>query len=192
MASTTPLVTTRNRSEDMYVEIAAALVEERPIRDLVSQRVLEGVLDLGKEARLVEELAGLQPDEPGAEYVRIEAADGLEEWQRHVLSDGGSRLQQMLVRHRKAIDARRQDRLDRGRHLRRRERSGQAMRAVLAGEHAVLDQRPHALLEEERVTLGALNKQPLERLQGRMVAQETRQERASALGRQRIQAELAV
>ena len=87
-----------HRLEDVRVEVAAALVEERPVRDLVGQRVLEGVLDLGEEARLVEELAGLQADEPVAEHVRVEPADGLQEWQRHVLPDGGGRLQQMLVR----------------------------------------------------------------------------------------------
>ena len=31
-------------------------VQERAVGDLVSQRVLEGVLEIGKEARLVDEL----------------------------------------------------------------------------------------------------------------------------------------
>ena len=91
-----------------------------------------------------------------------------------------------------AIDARGQDRLDRGRHLRRLERPGQAMRTALAGERAVLDQRSHALLEEERVALGAFHEQALERLQRRVATQKARQQRLGALGRQRIEAELAV
>ena len=98
----------------------------------------------------------------------------------------------MLVREGKAIDARGQDRLDRGRHLHRLERPGQAMRAALAGERTALDQRSHALLEEERVAFGTFHEQALQRLQRRVAAQETHQERLGALGRQRIQAELTV
>jgi len=43
------------------VEGAASLVEQALVRHLVREGVLEGVLDLGKEARLVEELGPLEP-----------------------------------------------------------------------------------------------------------------------------------
>jgi hypothetical protein len=33
---------------------------QAPVRDLLGQRVLEGVLEIGEELRLVEELGGLQ------------------------------------------------------------------------------------------------------------------------------------
>ena len=42
----------------------AALPEETAVGDLVRERVLERVLPLGEEARLVEELGRLEPPQP--------------------------------------------------------------------------------------------------------------------------------
>ena len=47
----------------------------------------------------------------------------------------------------------------------RLDRPGQTIGAALPDERPRLDQRPHALLEEERVALGPLDQQSLERLQ---------------------------
>src|SRR6266567_1629150 len=52
--------------DDSGVEGAAARLEQASIRDLVRQRVLEGVLDVGEEARLVQELRGSQVREAAA------------------------------------------------------------------------------------------------------------------------------
>ena len=55
-----------------------------------------------------------------------------------------------------------------------------------------LDQRPHALLEEERVALGALDQQPLERRERWGRRRAARPAVLGALRRQRVEAELAV
>ena len=49
---------------DAGVQGALPLVEQAPVRDLVRERVLERVLEVREEPRLVEELRGLQVREP--------------------------------------------------------------------------------------------------------------------------------
>jgi len=52
------------------VESAPAVLKEASLGQLVSQRVLEGVLDVGEQARLVQELGRLQPGEALRQRVR--------------------------------------------------------------------------------------------------------------------------
>jgi hypothetical protein len=40
------------------------LVEQAAVGDLVRERVLEGVFEIGEQRRLVQELRGLQPPQP--------------------------------------------------------------------------------------------------------------------------------
>src|SRR5262249_14164750 len=48
---------------DLAVETATPVLEQTPIGDLVGEGVFEGVLEVREEARLVQELAGLEvPD----------------------------------------------------------------------------------------------------------------------------------
>ena len=67
------------------------------VRDLVGERVLEGVLGIGRHARLVQELGGLQAVEPAAHCLVREIGDGLEQRSRHVLSDDGGDLEEVPV-----------------------------------------------------------------------------------------------
>src|SRR5262249_57073790 len=53
-----------DRLDDVGVERPPPLLEQAAVGDFVGERVLEGVLEVGKEARLVEELGGLQMAEP--------------------------------------------------------------------------------------------------------------------------------
>ena len=53
------------------------LLHEAPIDDLMSQGVLEGVFRLGKEARLVEELGGLEVREAVLQCRLGQLGDGL-------------------------------------------------------------------------------------------------------------------
>jgi len=46
--------------DDPGVGRTAAVAELAPVRDLVGQRVFEGVFEVGEETRLVEELGGLE------------------------------------------------------------------------------------------------------------------------------------
>ena len=52
-----------HRVNDSRVEITPSLADQASVGDFVGQRVLEGVLELREEARLVEELGGLEPRE---------------------------------------------------------------------------------------------------------------------------------
>jgi hypothetical protein len=52
--------------DDAGMEGAPPLLEQRLVGDLLGERMLEGILVLGEEARLVEELRGLQMGEAQA------------------------------------------------------------------------------------------------------------------------------
>ena len=54
---------------DPRVERPPALVEQAAVGHLVGERVLERVLEVGEEARLVEELGGLEMGEPSAQLL---------------------------------------------------------------------------------------------------------------------------
>ena len=55
-----------HRIHDARVERASPLLEEAPVGHLVGEGMLERVLEVGEEPRLVEELSGLEPvREPG-------------------------------------------------------------------------------------------------------------------------------
>ena len=80
-----------------------------------------------------------------------------------------------------AIDARGEDGLDRRRHLDARGGPVEPVRAGLADEGARLHERPHALLEEERVALRPRDEERRER-RGRWVgAEEGPEQRVGAL-----------
>ena len=72
----------------------------------------------------------------------------------------------------KPVDARRQHRLHRGRHLDTRERLGQAVGPLAADQHLRFHQGAHTLLQEERVALGALDQALLERREAGVVPQQ--------------------
>jgi hypothetical protein len=77
----TPLDRERfQRLHDASVEEAPPLVREILIGDLLGEGVLEGgVLALGKEARLIEELSGLQVSETVPDLLLRLLGDGLQE-----------------------------------------------------------------------------------------------------------------
>ena len=98
----------------------------------------------------------------------------------------------MLDRRRQPVDARGEHGLDGGRHLDRVQSFREPERAALAGDHAGLDERPHALLEKERIALGPVEEQALERLQRTARPQQCVEQRRRALGREGIDPELGV
>ena len=49
------------------MQLASPLHEQTPVGDLEGQRVLEGVLGVGEQARLVEELGSLELRQPRVE-----------------------------------------------------------------------------------------------------------------------------
>src|SRR5215510_9705909 len=118
--------------------------------------MIEGVLQFRKEACLVHELGGLQTAETPAERIFIEVSDAEEEGEGHVGADYRRRLQQPFVLRGKSIDARGKDRLDGRRYPDCVEPLHEPVGAAGAGQRPYLDKRSHALLEEQRVALGAL------------------------------------
>ena len=64
------------------------------------------------------------------------------------------------------------DRAHGRRHLDAAERPGQTVRAGGTGEEPGLDERPHRLLDEERVAVGALDDELLERIEARIGAEQ--------------------
>ena len=67
-----------------------------------------------------------------------------------------------------------------------------AITAPLAGQSACLHERPHALLEEQGHTLRPLYQQALERIERLVLPEQRAEQLVRALGRQRIEPELAV
>ena len=151
-----------HRLENAGVERATTIPEEACVSDLMSQRVLEGVLELGEEPRLVEELRRLQPCERRAKTVLRLLGDRLQQCERHILADHGRRLEQLLVFRSEAVDASGQDRLRRGRKLQGLDRAREPVGTAFPRESPRLDQGPHALLEEEGIALRTVDQESAE------------------------------
>ena len=99
-------------------------------------------------------------------------------------------MQELFLLRRQPVDARRQDRLHRGRHLNARERPGQAIGPRLADQPLRFHQGPHALLEKEGVALGTRNQQLLERCHAGVVAEQGLEQFLSARRGQRVEPQL--
>ena len=100
--------------DDAGVQGPPPLLQETAVGHLVGEGVLEGVLELGEEAGLVEELGGLQVAEAAAQLLLGQLRDGLQEGEGHLGADDGRGLEEPLLLGRQAVDARRQDGLHRG------------------------------------------------------------------------------
>ncbi len=154
---------------DLGVERPPPLHKQTTVGDLVGQGVLERVLGVGEEASLVQELGRLETGESERDPVLIDAAHALEQGQGYVLPHDGGGLKELLVLGVEAVDAGRENGVDRGRHLEARDGTGEPIRAALARERSRFEQGPDALLQEQWVALGAVDQQPLERLEPRVV-----------------------
>jgi hypothetical protein len=147
---------------DARVKGAAPLPEHAPVRHLVGQRMLEGVLDLGKEARLVEKFRRLQVHKPLTHVVVVRVGDGDQQRVWDILAHDGRRLQQAFVFRRQSIDACGQDRLHGRGHLKASWHARQMVGAALAAENLRLHQRSHAFFQEQRIALRALDQKLLQ------------------------------
>jgi hypothetical protein len=158
----------------------------------VGERVLEGVLSVGEETRLVEELGRLEPGEALGQRVRRGSGDAREHGHGDVGADHRSRLEQVFVLGRQPVDPRRQDRLHCRRHVDGLRGLHQPVRAALTRQHPVLYEAPHALFEEERVALGPRQEKPFQGLEADVAPEQALQQRGRILGPERVQPELAV
>jgi len=156
---------------DPGMQGAASLVEKALIGDLVREGVLEGVLDLGEQARLVDELGPLKP---GPKLILCQIGDGMEQRRRHILANDGGDLQQALVFWSEAIDARGQHGVHGGRNLDRLDRLNKPIASPFSQQRLRLHEGPDALLQEERVAAPA--EELLERSETGIVAEQRVQE----------------
>lgn len=86
-----------DRLHDLSVQHVPAVLEHASVGYIVRKRVLERVLQVGEEARLVEEFRCLKMAETASQLILSQAGDTLQERQGHVLADHGGRLQQALL-----------------------------------------------------------------------------------------------
>ncbi len=154
--------------------------------------MLEGVLQLGKQARLVEEPGGLQVGEASSQLVLPLRGDCLQEREGHVLADDRGRFQQRFHGGREAIDAGSQNCLYARGDLDRLHGAGETICAARAGEGMRFDQHAHALFEKERIALGAFDQESAERGEARVVTEQRAEQLLGTLGWQWVDAELTV
>jgi hypothetical protein len=148
------------------------LQQEAAVRDLMGEGVLEGVLVLGEEPCLVEELGALQGGQVMLEHRLRHVGNRVQQRPGHLHANDGRRLQQALLLGWQPVDTRRQHGLHGGGDLDTRQSPPQAIGPALADEHPRLGQGAHALLQEEGIALGARNEQVGERFQTRVVPQQ--------------------
>ncbi len=129
--------------------------------------MLEGVFEIGKEPELVNEFGGLKAREAAAQILIGTIGDAREERLRHVLADDRGRLQELLVFGLQAVDARGDDRVNRAGYLDPDRVLAEAIGAALADEDPGVDQRAHALFEEERIALRAFDQEAAHGRRGR-------------------------
>ena len=115
--------------DDAGMQHPPPLLEQTAVGHLVGQGVLEGVLALGEEARLVEELGRLEVRQAAVQRLLGQLGNGLQQGQGHLRANDRGGLEQALLLRRQAVDARRQHRLHGGRHLNARQGLRQAIGA---------------------------------------------------------------
>src|SRR5215467_1588333 len=128
------------RFENLCMERASPSLEEATVGHLVSQRVLERVLELREQTSLIEKLRCLQPSKRlSNRFLRL-LDNRFEQRERHIFADDGGRLKQSLVSRREVVDASGQDRLCRGGKVKALDRPRQAIGTAFTREGPRLDQ----------------------------------------------------
>ena len=154
-----------DRLDDRRVESTPPIMRHPRIRDLVGQRVLEGVFNFREQLGLIQELGGLEPGETFMEGVGRIIDDRPEQRDGHVPADHRCGLEETLVLRTEAVDTRDEDRLGRRGNLLALRASRQSICTAFLDEHFRLDERSHGLFEKERIALRALDQKPLQRRQ---------------------------
>ena len=86
-----------DRLDDPRMKLMAALLQQPAVRDVLGERVREGVLRARIEPGLVEELGRAQVVESATERLVRQVGNRLEQRERDVLADDGGGLQEMFV-----------------------------------------------------------------------------------------------
>ena len=126
------------RLDNAGVQHPPPLLEQAAIGHLVREGVLEGVLPLGEQPRLVQELRRLEVREASVQLPSSGTlGNGLQQRQGHLCADDRGRLEELFLLRRQPVNTCREDCLYRGGHLDARERLGQPIRPRLADQDPV-------------------------------------------------------
>src|SRR5580704_16523575 len=143
------------------VQEFAASDQQRVVGDLLGERMLENELSIGERRLLVDELDRLQiRKHPPQLRLRL-GGYFPDQAKRRLPADHREGLEQFLLLRRKPVDTGGQDALYRRRQTQLRERACNLHYAI-AYQCALVEQRLHHLLDEERIAIGALDNQSLE------------------------------
>ena len=85
-----------DRVDDPGMKLAATLLQQSSVRDIVRERVREGILKIRIEPGLIEEVARLQVIESATECLVRELGDRLEQRERQVLAYDGATCSRRL------------------------------------------------------------------------------------------------
>src|SRR5712691_2170325 len=102
---------------DARVDVATAIAEHPAVGDVVSEGMLESVLQVGKQLCRIKKLGLLQIPEQAAEVVLRQPGNGMQQGQWDVMSNDRRLLQEALLGGRERIDTGGEHRLDRRRDL---------------------------------------------------------------------------
>ncbi len=137
------------------VQLRARALEDAPVGGVADQDVMEAQHRLAEEPAGValDQLAAPQRFEPCVEVgdvARQQFGDGAA---REMAADDGRALEHHALFRPQSLDARGQQRVDRRRHLERRQRRAGSPAIALALERAFVHQHAHQLADEERIAL---------------------------------------
>ena len=119
---------------------ASPLQQQTAVGHLVRQGMLEGVLGLGEQAGLIQELCRLEVRQAAVEHGLGHVRNGLEQGEGHVRANHGGGLEQAFLLRRQPVEARRQHGLHRRRDLNARQRLSQTIGPRRTHQHPALHQ----------------------------------------------------
>src|SRR5262244_2530830 len=177
--------------QDVPMQPTPSLLQKARVSHLVGQGMLERVLVLRKEPRLVEEPGRLEPNEPFAQLLIGSPADLSEQGNRDVPTNHGRRLEQSLLLRLEPVDPGGEQRLHRCRDVNLADIRCEAVRTPFAEEGSCLRQGMDTLLQEEGVSLGALDEEALQRCKAGVLSHQALEECLCTLRHERSDTKLA-
>ncbi len=160
--------------------------DQRAVRGLLDERVLEPVLGLGPATALTDQVQPHQIEQRLPNSTILAFDHRLEEGQTELPPEHGRGHQRVPCAGVESVDPRQDDLLDRGRDLERNV-VDEAPAVLVVRHRAGVHERPDQLLQEERIALGGLQDAALHVGGERALADERVEQLASGVARQRLQ-----
>src|ERR1700688_2790479 len=179
------------RLSGALVQELAASNQQRVVGDLLRERMLENVLSIGEDRLLVDELGRPQIRKHLLQLRLRLVRHFPDQAKRRLPADHRKGLEQFLLLRRKPVDTRGQYALHRRRQTQLRERASNLHYAI-AYQRALVEQRLHHLLDEERIALGALDNQSFECFKFHASTEQRRQHCRAVFAAQGVEPELQV